>query len=92
MSKIHLGNPKTGRPACGQHASYGTHKLEQVTCQRCAKIGADLVHLCGHKPIHADSLETPGNFCPKCQAWNCTTPNCTGHMRWPEVNALGGKA
>jgi len=38
MSKVHLGNPKTGHPTCGQKASYGTHNLRHVTCQRCGSL------------------------------------------------------
>jgi hypothetical protein len=39
MSKVHLGNPATGRPTCGKcWASYGTHNLNKVTCQRCGAI------------------------------------------------------
>ena len=35
---IHLGNPKTGRPTCGQRASYGTEDKQKATCQRCLYI------------------------------------------------------
>lgn len=43
-----------------------------------------VVHLCGHLPLR-ETPETPTTYCPKCVAWNCTTPNCPGHMRWPEA-------
>ena len=37
-SKVHLGNPKTGHPTCGQKASYSTHNMSHVTCQRCGRM------------------------------------------------------
>ena len=41
MSKIHLGNPKTGKAWCGGRfgvSCYDTENPAKATCQRCGKL------------------------------------------------------
>jgi hypothetical protein len=46
----------------------------------------EAAHLCGHLPLR-ETADTTTTFCPKCVAWDCTTENCPGHMRFPGQTA-----